>query len=60
MKAKDIIVGKRVIYYPIIGSYKNGIEAIITHGVQEIGGTKCCWIDAVSSCVDIEHLVSAE
>lgn len=60
MKAKDIIVGKRVIYYPILGSYENGIESIITHGVQEIGGTPCCWIDAVSSCVDIEHLISAE
>lgn len=60
MKAKDIIVGKMVIYYPILGSYKNGIEAIITHVVQEVCGTQCCWIDAVSSCVDIEHLVSAE
>jgi hypothetical protein len=60
MKAKDIIVGKRVIYYPVLGSYKNGIEAIITHGVEEVCGTACCWINAISSCVDIKHLVSAE
>ena len=60
MKAKDIVVGKRVIYYPFLGSYEGGIEASITHGVREVCGTQCCWIDAVSSCVDIEHLVSAE
>lgn len=60
MKAKDIIVGKRVIYYPILGSYKNGIEGIITHGVQDVCGTTCCWVDTISGCVDIKHLVSAE
>ena len=60
MKASDIKVGMRVIYYPIRGSYEGGIEAIVTHGVQEVYGTMCCWIDAVSSCVDIDHLVSAE
>ena len=60
MKANEIEVGKRVFYYPVLGSYKDGIEAIITHGVEEVCGTTCCWIDATSSCVDIKHLVSAE
>ena len=60
MKANEIEVGKRVFYYPVLGSYKDGIEAIITHGVEEVCGTTCCWIDAISGCVDIKHLVSAE
>ena len=59
MKAKDIIIGKKVYYHPIIGG-KEKKEAIITSEVFVIGGTDCCMVDSVSGCVAIEALSERE
>ena len=59
MKAKDIIIGKKVYYHPIIGG-KEKKEATITSEVFVIGGTDCCMVDSVSGCVAIEALSERE
>lgn len=59
MKAKDIIIGKKVYYHPIIGG-KEKKEATITSEVFVIGGTECCMVDSVSGCVAIEALSERE
>lgn len=59
MKAKDIIIGKKVYYHPIIGG-KDKKEATITSEVFVIGGTDCCMVDSVSGCVAIEALSERE
>ena len=59
MKAKDIIIGKKVYYHPIIGG-KEKKEATITSEVFVIGGTDCCMVDSVSGCVAIEALSKRE
>lgn len=55
MKKKDIIVGKKVWYYPILGDTGRE-EAVITSEPLEMCGTTCCSIDIRSSVVDIENL----
>ena len=55
MKAKDIKIGKKVIYHPVIGEYY-GEEAVITGDAYEMCGNICCSIDIRSGCVDIEAL----
>ena len=55
MKAKDIKIGLKVIYHPIIGD-EDGEPATITSEVFEIGNTPCCMIDIRSGCVAIEAL----
>jgi len=55
MKAKDIIIGKKVYYHPVIGG-KEKKEATITSEVFAIGSTDCCMVDSVSGCVAIEAL----
>lgn len=59
MKAKDIIIGKKVYYHPIIGG-KEKKEATIISEVFVIGGTDCCMVDSVSGCVAIEALSERE
>lgn len=55
MKAKDIKIGLKVIYHPIIGdSY--GKETTVTSEVFDVCGTPCCMVDICSGCVDIESL----
>ena len=55
MKAKDVKIGKKVIYHPIIGeSY--GEEAVITSDVFDFCGTKCCNIDIRNCVIDIAAL----
>jgi hypothetical protein len=55
MEKEDIIVGKKVWYYPILGGSKRE-EAVITSEPFEMCGTICCKIDIRSSVVDIENL----
>lgn len=55
MEKEDIIVGKKVWYYPILGGSKRE-EAVITSEPFEMCGTVCCKIDIRSSVVDIENL----
>lgn len=55
MSIKDIVIGKKVYYHPIIGGTEKK-EATITSEVFEIGGTPCCMVDSVSGCVAIEAL----
>ena len=59
MKARDITIGKKVYYHPIIGG-KEKKEATITSDVFVIGGTDCCMVDTVSGCVAIEALSERE
>lgn len=59
MKAKEIIIGKKVYYHPIIGG-KEKKEATIASEVFVIGGTDCCMVDSVSGCVAIEALSERE
>lgn len=55
MKAKDVQIGKKVIYHPVIGR-REGKVTTITSGVYEICGTECCMVSDVSGCVAIEAL----
>lgn len=55
MKKKDIIVGKKVWYYPILG-FEEREEAVITSEPVEGCGTTCCFIDIRTSVVAIENL----
>lgn len=55
MKVNEIKIGKKVIYHPIIGM-KDGKDVVITSEPYEMCGTICCFIDIMSSCVDIEAL----
>lgn len=55
MEKEEIIVGKKVWYYPILGGSKRE-EAVITSEPFEMCGTVCCKIDIRSSVVDIENL----
>lgn len=58
MEAKDIKIGTKVIYHPIIGD-EEGEPATITSEAFDICGTPCCMIDIRSGCVDIESLTLA-
>lgn len=55
MKKTDIVIGKKVWYYPILGGSERK-AAVITSVPYEMCGTICCMIDIVSSVVDIENL----
>jgi len=55
MDPKDIVIGKKVYYHPIIGGPEKK-EVTITSEVFEICGTSCCMVDSVSGCVAIEAL----
>lgn len=55
MKKNQIVIGKKVWYYPILGGSERK-EAVITSGPYEMCGTVCCKIDILSSVVDIENL----
>lgn len=55
MKKNQIVIGKKVWYYPILGGIERK-EAVITSGPYEMCGTICCKIDILSSVVDIENL----
>ena len=58
LKAQDIHIGKKVYYYSWCDEYENSepLEATITGGVCEIGGTLCCNIDIRTSVVAIRNL----
>jgi len=55
MKKEEIIVGAKVLYYPILG-LPTKEEAVITTGPYEMCGTVCCKINIRSSVVCIENL----
>ena len=55
MKKHEIVKGKKVWYYPILGGSERK-EAVITSEPYEMCGTVCCQIDILSSVVDIENL----
>jgi hypothetical protein len=55
MKKKDIRIGKKVWYYPILG-FEEREEAVITSDIVEGCGTTCCFIDIRTSVVAIENL----
>ncbi len=55
MKKEQIEIGKKVLYYPILGGSERK-EAVITSEPYEMCGTVCCKIDILSSVVDIENL----
>ena len=55
MKKKDVIVGKRVWFYPILGDSKK-VAAVIKSEPMQVCGSTCCMIDVRSSVVDIENL----
>ena len=59
MKKIKIEIGKKVWYYPILGGSERK-AAVITSGPYEMCGTTCCFIDVVSSCVDIDNLEERE
>ena len=55
MKKNQIVIGKKVWYYPVLGGGERK-EAVITSGPYEMCGTICCKIDILLSVVDIENL----
>lgn len=55
MKKNEIVKGKKVWYYPILGGTERK-EATITSEPYEMCGTVCCKIDILSSVVDIDNL----
>lgn len=55
MRPKDVKVGLKVIYHPIIGE-PEGKETTITSEVYQVCGTDCCMVKDVSGCVDVEAL----
>ena len=59
MTKKEIQVGKKVWYYPILGGSKKEL-AVIESEPYEMCGTTCCMIDIRSSVVAIENLKAYE
>ena len=55
MTKEEIIIGKTVYYYPILGG-RHKEEAVITSEPFAMCGTMCCEIDIRSSVVAIENL----
>lgn len=55
MKAKQIEIGKKVWYYPILGGSERK-KAVITGGPYVMCGTTCCNIDILGAVVCIDNL----
>lgn len=55
MKTEEIVVGKKVWYYPIFGSPERKAATIVSKP-WEVCGEMCCLIDNVSGCVSIAAL----
>ena len=55
MNKNEIVKGKQVWYYPVLGESERR-EAVITSEPFEMCGTICCMIDIISSVVDIDNL----
>lgn len=56
MRINDIIIGKKVWYYPILEDTKRE-EVVITSKPFDVCGTTCCFIQSRTSVVAIENLV---
>ena len=58
LRVQDVHPGKHVYYYAWVDEYENSepVEAVITSGPCEVGGTLCCRIDVRSGVVALRNL----
>lgn len=55
MNANNVEIGKKVMYYPILGGSEKK-PAVIESDVYNICGTQCCKINIMGAVVAIENL----
>jgi hypothetical protein len=59
MKKKDVRIGKKVWYYPVLGLEERE-EAVITSEPIDLYDTICCFINIRTSVVAIENIEEIE